>query len=244
MRYFCRVAYNGAGYGGWQRQPHNSSIQEQLDRTAAIILHEPVSFTGAGRTDAGVHAAAQGAHFDYDSALDFRRFTHSMNALLPNDIAISNVRAVAPSFHARYSAVRRRYRYAIRPIKSPLHTGLCWVVNYPVDWTKIAGQVALLEGEHDFTTFRASGCGSSSAWCTVFETTLSVSAEQVFFTIEANRFIYKMVRSIVGTLVDIGRGACAGSLHDILTSCDRTQAGVTAPSCGLVLEDVVYKEDA
>lgn len=244
MRYFCRVAYNGAGYGGWQRQPHDNSIQEQLERAAAVILREPVSIIGAGRTDAGVHASAQGAHFDYTGVLDFRRFTHSMNALLPNDIAIRNVRAVAPSFHARYSAVRRRYRYQIRPIKSPLHKGLCWVVNYPVDWAKIAGQVASLEGEHDFTTFRASGCGSSSARCTVFETTLTVSAEQVFFIIEGNRFIYKMVRSIVGTLVDIGRGARERSLHDILTSCDRTQAGITAPPGGLVLEAVVYKENA
>ncbi|MBN1578730.1 MAG: tRNA pseudouridine(38-40) synthase TruA [Chitinispirillaceae bacterium] len=242
MRYFCRVAYDGTPFGGWQRQPGARSIQQLLDEKAAIVLRRSVSFTGAGRTDAGVHARAQGAHFDYDGAIDGRRFTASMNALLPEEVAIDNVKSVVPSFHARFSALRRRYRYYLCRRKSPLLTRHAWPVSYHVDWGKIMTQVPALLGAHDFSAFCASGNGSATAVCIVSAAGIEREGECMVFFIEADRFVYKMVRSIVGTLIDIGRGKRPLTLKEVLDRGERALAGTTAPPYGLVLEEVVYAE--
>jgi len=242
MRYFCRVAYDGTCYGGWQRQPNADSIQQQIEKAAATVLRCPITVTGAGRTDAGVHARAQGLHFDYDGDLDLYRFTGSMNALLPDDIALFNARAVAPSFHARYSALRRLYNYYLCTRKSPLMRN-AWPVTFGIDWGKIMIQITELYGEHDFSAFCASGSGSATAICTVFATSIEQRPDCMVFSIEANRFVYKMVRSIVGTLIEIGRGKQPLTIEEILKSGDRSLVGTTAPSCGLVLENVVYTEE-
>ncbi|MBN1308817.1 MAG: tRNA pseudouridine(38-40) synthase TruA [Chitinispirillaceae bacterium] len=242
MRYFCRVAYDGTPFGGWQRQPDAPSIQQLLDEKAAIVLRRPVFFTGAGRTDAGVHAKAQGAHFDYDGAIDVRRFTQSMNALLPAEAAIYDVAAVGSSFHARFSALRRRYRYYLCGRKSPLFVQRAWPVFYAIDWGTIMTQLPALLGTHDFSAFCASGNGGATAVCTVSAAAIEREGECMVFSIEADRFVYKMVRSIVGTLVDIGRGKQPLTLKEVLERRERALTGATAPPYGLVLEEVVYAE--
>lgn len=242
MRYFCRIIYDGTRFGGWQRQPDEPSVQQLLEECAQVVLRSPVSFTGAGRTDAGVHAAAQGAHFDYDGIIEPRRFIHSLNALLPPEVAIHDVRKVAPDFHARYSALRRTYRYCITTRKSPLLARRAWPVTFDVDWGMVTVQIPALLGEHDFSAFCASGSGSATALCTVYATSLGQERECMVFSIEANRFVYKMVRSIVGTLVDIGRGRLRSTLGEILDSRDRSQTGTTAPPFGLTLDNVTYSE--
>ncbi len=201
MRYFCRVSYDGTRFGGWQVQPDAISIQQQLEEKAAIVLRRPVSFTGAGRTDAGVHAKAQGAHFDYEGDIDLQRFTGSMNALLSDDIAIYNVKKVGPSFHARFSALRRSYRYYFCHRKSPLLMRRAWPVTYAVDWGKIMAEVTALLGEHDFSSFCAAGSSNKTALCRVLAASIEYERECMVFSIEADRFVYKMVRSIVGTLI-------------------------------------------
>jgi len=240
VRYFFRVEYDGSGYGGWQRQPNAVSIQELIENAFTVALRKPATIVGAGRTDAGVHASAQGAHIDIDTPLETARCELSVNALLPQDIAIYNLRPVEDTFHARFSAVSRCYKYYFCCRKRPLHQKRVWMMYYGVDWDKIRENLEFLKGKHDFSAFCASGCGTDNMVCFVKKVSLCAENEFVVFTIEADRFIYKMVRTIVGTLIDIGRGKTNASMGDILSGRDRTKAGATAPPFGLVLENVSY----
>jgi tRNA pseudouridine38-40 synthase len=242
VRYFCRVAYDGAGFCGWQRQSDAISVQQVLEEAAARILRTPCKFTGAGRTDAGVHAKAMGAHFDIDGPIDSGKFALSMNSVLPREVAVYNVQQVNPSFHARFSARYRSYRYYLCVRKSPLLLRRAWHCSYPVDWGKLMVELPGLLGKHDFSTFCASGSGSATAICTVHAATIEKEDECMVFSIRADRFVYTMVRSIVGTLIDIGRGRQQLRLTEIIERKDRSLAGMTAPAGGLVLENVVYSE--
>jgi tRNA pseudouridine38-40 synthase len=241
MRYFFRVEYDGAAYGGWQHQKTAPSIQDAISRAFSIVARTPCVVTGAGRTDAGVHASAQGAHVDLGGPLDIRSFEHSVNALLPNDIAIYKMQTVDDAFHARFSAVSRRYCYRICGRKRPLLYNRTWPVFYTVNWDCIREEAALLPGVRDFTAFCSSGGGTAHARCEVLHSSFETNADGAVFTIEANRFVYNMVRTLVGTLVDIGRGRLTGPLTDIIESKDRRRVGTTAPACGLTLEYVTYQ---
>lgn len=243
MRYFFLVEYNGANYGGWQRQTNATSIQETLERAFTIALRKPIVVHGAGRTDAGVHARAMGAHIDCDTPPDARRLVLSVNALLPRDIAISDFRPVSGAFDARFSARRRWYGYYMVTRKEPLRAGQAWMLFYELDWSKMRDEMEALRGRHDFSAFCASGSNAVSKECTVEQVTLQTKGALIKFTIAADRFIYTMVRSIVGTLVDIGRGKITEPLATILASKNRRRAGETAPACGLFLERVEYTHE-
>ena len=236
MRLFFRVEYDGSNYGGWQHQDTTPSIQDALEHAFSTALRAPCRVIGAGRTDAGVHAKAQGAHLDVDAAAapDLRACELSVNSLLPPDIAIYRLQRVDDEFHARFSAVSRRYRYALCQRKRPLLFKRVWMVFYDVNWERAAAMLPSLCGAHDFSAFCASGSGAAHARCTVTHASLEREGNLLIFTIEANRFVYTMVRSIVGTLVDIGRGRLTDTLADIIESKDRRRAGMTAPACGLV----------
>lgn len=241
MRYFCRVAFAGTRFYGWQVQSGVPTIQQALATAAQIFFRKKVAFTGAGRTDAGVHAEAMGAHFDVDEAFDIGAFTKAMNALLPQDIAIYAVQPIDPDFHARFSAVTRSYQYTMCLRKSPLVMHRAWLLKYSVDWAKLRIQIPVLLGRHDFSTFCASGSGTKHAICTVHNAVIEKQGECMVFSITANRFVYNMVRSITGTLVDIGRGKQSRTLEEILYSRKRVFAGTTAPARGLVLTGVSYR---
>jgi tRNA pseudouridine38-40 synthase len=241
MRYFFRVEYDGTRYGGWQRQLNAPTIQETLETTFGIVLRAKCRVIGAGRTDAGVHARSQGAHLETDAAIRPAAVELSVNALLPADIAVYHLQAVEERFHARYSAVSRRYRYFLCPHKRPLLFKRVWMVFYPIDWDKVESSARLLCGEHDFSTFCAAGSGARHARCRVSRASLTIENDLRVFTIEANRFVYTMVRSIMGTLIDIGRGRITDSMADLLAAKDRRRAGTTAPACGLVLDQVFYE---
>jgi len=243
MRYFFRVEYDGTRFCGWQSQPNGISVQQLIEEALTVVLRAPCPVVGAGRTDAGVHARAQGVHFDApDSAgIDTERLTISLNALLPPDIAVYGMVPVRSDFHARYSAVSRRYIYYFSDRKNPLNYKRVWMIYYPVDWERVASEAESIAGRRDFTAFCASGADSDDKECDVSFAALSRGEFGVrTFTIEANRFIYKMVRSLVGTLVDIGRGRISAAMDAIIASRDRNMAGETAPACGLVLERVGY----
>lgn len=241
MRYFFRVEYDGTAYGGWQHQKNTPSVQETIEQAFSTVVRVHCGVTGAGRTDAGVHARAQGAHIDVQSPLDIRVCEHSVNSLLPPAVAIYNLQRVDDSFHARFSAVSRTYRYCICNRKHPLLFNRVWPVFYTIDWVRVRKETTSLCGAHDFSTFCASGSGVRHARCTVSAASFETNGEGAVFTIEANRFVYNMVRSIVGTLVDMGRGHIKASLADILAGKDRGLAGLTAPACGLTLEKVTYQ---
>ncbi len=243
MRYFFRVEYDGTDYGGWQRQPNAVSVQEKLEEAFSVALRVPVGITGAGRTDAGVHAAAQGAHVDVEQAIDIKKCELSVNSLLPQSIAIYNLKQVDDVFHARFSAVRRRYRYYISTTKRPLLYKRVWVVSYKVDWELVRFNINQLRGALDFSSFCSSGCGTDNMVCNILNAELIERDGLIIFTIEADRFIYKMVRSLTGTLIDIGRGYLKTDLANLLASKDRTRSGQTAPASGLVLDYVSYPKE-
>jgi len=240
LRYFFRVEYDGSRFGGWQRQPNAVTIQELLEKAFETALRVPVSIVGAGRTDAGVHAKGQGAHLDTENPLDIRRCECSINALLPREIAIYNLQQVSDSFHARYSAIGRRYVYLMCTRKRPLNFERAWFLFYNVDWERVRNNLHFLKGTHDFTSFCASGSDTPDNICTVKEVSLEDEQGFIKFTIEADRFIYKMVRTIVGTLIEIGRGKLKSSMEDIIAAKNRVVAGETAPPFGLFLENVFY----
>jgi tRNA pseudouridine38-40 synthase len=240
-RYFFRVEYDGTRYGGWQSQKNAKSVQETIVTAFSTVVREKCSITGAGRTDAGVHARGQGAHIDLETPLDTRKCELSVNAVLPSDISIYHLQSVPPDFHARYWPKKRRYIYSIALRKKPLLLKKVWMVFYNVDWDKVRLNIAELEGKHDFTAFCAKGSNAKTMTCTIKRAELTKTTDGYSFEIEADRFLYKMVRTIVGTLIDIGRGKIASSMKDIIESKDRSEAGETAPACGLVLDYVEYE---
>jgi tRNA pseudouridine38-40 synthase len=240
MRYFFRVEYDGTHYGGWQCQDNAPSVQGALNKAFATITRQPCMVMGAGRTDAGVHARAQGAHVDVEGSLNIDKCELSVNAVLPHDISIYRLQPVRPDFHARYSALRRRYRYAMADRKSPLLYKKVWMLFHKVDWGAVRAALVPLLGKHDFSAFCAAGSSAKTMTCTIFRAELSDTPEGHVFVIEADRFLYKMVRAIVGTLIDIGRGKITRPLEEIIATGDRKLAGETAPACGLVLDNVVY----
>ena len=241
MRYFCRVEYDGTRFSGWQYQPNSTSVQQILEETLSVVLRAPCTVTAAGRTDAGVHARGQGIHFDVCEEINIAAAEASLNGLLPPDIAVYGLKSVRDDFHARYSAVSRKYRYCISQKKSPLMLKRVWPVYCKIDWNRVEHELKSLTGVHNFTTFCSSNTDCKSMDCDISSASLSCNENGIkIFTIEANRFIYKMIRSLVGTLVDIGRGYITDPLHEIIASRDRNRAGATAPAYGLTLEWVSY----
>lgn len=240
MRYFFRVEYDGLAFQGWQRQPNGPSVQQALEEALSLILRMPIAVVGSGRTDTGVHARAQGVHFDCPLPLEPALLQRSLNGVVSKNIGVYDFRPVADDFHARYSAIRRGYKYRIAVRKSPLHNNRAWQLFYPVDWQRVQRSCEALLGEHDFSAFCASGATTSHARCTVHAARLEQHGELWVFSIEANRFVYRMVRSVVGTLVDIGRGILDEPMEQILAQRLRERTGETAPACGLTLHDVFY----
>ena len=239
-RYFFRVEYDGTGYCGWQIQPNGRSLQQEIEAAFATVTRQACAVVGAGRTDAGVHARRQGAHIELDGTIDLRSVQKGVNAILPVDIAIDEFKVVAPDFHARFSAVQRRYKYSIGTRKLPLARNRIWRMSYPVDWELINTNCAQIIGTHDFSSFCASGSQVAHCICTVSTAAITVADDLRIFEISANRFVYSMVRSLIGTLVDIGRGERTLSMGDIIVGKERSLAGQTAPAAGLVLDDVLY----
>ncbi|KMQ51648.1 tRNA pseudouridine synthase A [Chitinispirillum alkaliphilum] len=243
MRCFFRVEYDGSKYGGWQIQKNSPSIQQQLENAFSVVARLPCSVTGAGRTDAGVHARGQGAHIDLPEGADLFKWEASVNGLLPKDIAVYSLREVKGDFHARFSAKEREYTYCITQRKSPLYRNHSWFVYYPVVWEKVIFNLSFLHGSHDFAAFCASGSSTDNTVCNIISANLDKDGELWKLTIKADRFIYKMVRSLVGTLIDIGRGQIKETIDNVIRLKERSLVGQTAPACGLFLEWVAYNSE-
>jgi tRNA pseudouridine38-40 synthase len=241
-RFFVELSYLGTAYCGWQRQPDAPSVQGALEDALSTLLREPVEVTGAGRTDTGVHAARYIAHFDASSEPD----VYHLNALLPRDIAVRRVWEVAPDAHARFDAREREYTYYITLHKDPFRQHTAWYYSGALDLDAMNRAAAHLLGTHDFTTFSKLHSGNKTFECTVFEARWAVEPPQaagcgVRFTIRADRFLRNMVRSTVGTLVDVGRGKITPErFAAILEARDRSLASGSAPAQGLFLTDVRY----
>lgn len=241
-RYFCRVEYDGESYSGWQVQPDRVTVQQVLEEKMTIIAQESVSTICGGRTDAGVHGRGQSVHFDIDKDIDIYKYQKGVNALLPDTIAIYDLKKVGDDFHARFSATKREYLYTITYRKTPLLRNHSARVTYPMDWNRVREEVKALHGKHVFTSFCAVGYYSDNHTCDVELVELDFPTEGVAtLRLRADRFVYKMVRTIVGTLIDMGRGKIKHSMEEVIRAENRELAGFTAPSQGLTFEWVYYE---
>ncbi len=241
------LEYDGTRYAGWQRQPNAPSIQATLEDGAASLLQAPHRIVGAGRTDAGVHALGQVAHLTTSSSLPPERIRDGLNALTPPDIVVRDVSEAPPAFHARRDARLRIYRYVVltRPQPSALLRHYAHHVTGPLDLEAMRAGARALEGRHDFAAFRVTGTATASTMCAVRALRADRRDDFLLFTVAADRFLRQMVRRIVGTLLQVGRGAWPpGDVAAILASGDNQRAGPAAPAHGLYLVRVLYQADA
>lgn len=235
------VEYDGACYVGWQRQLNGKSIQGEIEKALQTILGQDVALIGAGRTDSGVHARGQVANFKTDAALGFKKIRSGLNGLLPEDIVVHSVEEVDENFNARFSAKGREYSYLITQVPTALLRNYSWYVKYPLKENLMNEAAGILEGVHDFTSFARANSDVDHHRCSVILSSWSTENSTLRYTIRADRFLHGMVRALVGTMVDIGRGYTKlEDLNQILESKDRKTAGRAAPACGLILEKVIY----
>ena len=242
MRYFVTLSYDGTRYHGWQIQPNGDSIQERLQGALSTLLRAEISVTGAGRTDAGVHARMMVAHFDYEEALDGQQLCYKLNRLLPDDISVQKVEQVADDLHARFSATSRTYHYYIHTVKDPFSRAYSCELHYPLDFKKMNEAAAMLLNYEDFGAFCKSGADVKTTLCQVTAAEWhQTSPSTWYFEITANRFLRNMVRAVVGTLVDVGRGRLSlEEFQKVIEGKRRTEAGESMPGNALFLEDIKY----
>ncbi len=243
MRYFIYLSYDGARYHGWQTQPNGSSVQEVLGKALSTLLHESIEVTGAGRTDAGVNASLMVAHFDTEHTAD-QQLAYRLNKFLPQDIAIHKIVPVKPEAHARFSATSRTYHYYVITAKTPFEP-YAYRFPQPLDFDKMNEAAKALFDYIDFTSFSKLHTDVKTNNCRI----MAAQWEQVSpikwqFTITADRFLRNMVRAIVGTLLDVGRGVLTlEQFREIIEKKDRCSAGMSVPGNALFLADITYPED-
>lgn len=252
MRYFIQLSYDGTEYHGWQVQPNGVSVQEVLQKALSTLLRQPTEVTGAGRTDAGVHASMMVAHFDWpadhegegceEMPLDCTQLTYKLNRLLPPDVAVQAVRPVGPEMHARFSATRRTYHYYIHTRKDPFLRGYSWQVNVPLDFALMNEAAQVLLEYSDFTSFSKTGTDVKTNICQLTEARWEqLKPGEWRFTVSANRFLRNMVRAIVGTLVEVGRHRMTISqMRHAIEAKDRQRAGESVPGHALYLTNIEY----
>lgn len=237
------IEYDGTGFAGWQRQRKRSTVQGEIERAITTVTGEKVNLIGAGRTDAGVHALGQVANFHTGSRLNTTRLPPALNAHLPPEIRVQAAEEVDGSFHARYSATGRTYRYVVlnRPAPSAILRRHAYHVPAALDIDAMAQALLPLRGRHAFATFRGVGSGERTTLCDVRTAEVARRDEMVICTFEADRFLRHMVRMIVGTVLKVGLGKLSpGAMREILAAEDNRRAGPRAPAHGLYLVRVDY----
>lgn len=242
MRYFVTFSYDGARYHGWQIQPNGDSVQARLQEALSTLLRQEIGVTGAGRTDAGVHARMMVAHFDCDSELDCPQLAYKLNRLLPYDIAVEKVEPVGDEMHARFSATSRTYHYYIHTVKDPFQRAYSCELHYPLDFAKMNEAGQLLTGYDDFGAFCKAGADVKTTLCRVTEARwIQTSPSTWYFRITANRFLRNMVRAVVGTMIDVGRRRLSlDEFCKVIEGKRRTEAGESMPANALFLENITY----
>jgi tRNA pseudouridine38-40 synthase len=244
-RYKLTIEYDGSGFSGWQRQENGPSIQQVLEEAVFALTGQTISVHGAGRTDAGVHASGQVAHVDLGREWSAWRLREAINAhLVRRPIAVLEVEPAADDFDARRSAIRRDYLYRIVNRRAPLtfEHGRAWLVKYALDAGAMHEAAQLLIGRHDFSTFRDSQCQASSPLRTLNRLEVTREGDRIEFFVGARSFLHRQVRSMVGSLVEVGSGKWqAADLRAALEAADRSRCGPVAPACGLYLALVEYE---
>ena len=242
MRYFIWFSYDGTQYHGWQIQPNGVTVQSELQRCLSLLLREEVTVTGAGRTDTGVHARRMAAHFDTDQVLDAKLLTHKLNGLLHQDIGVEDIQLVGDGLHARFSAVARTYHYYVHTRKDPFLRHYSLELHYQLDYELMNRAGRILMEYEDFGAFCKAGSDVKTTLCHVTHAQWhQTSPTTWYFEITANRFLRNMVRAVVGTLIEVGRGRMSlDDFRQVIEGRQRTQAGESMPAKALFLEQVEY----
>ena len=244
MRYFITLSYDGTRFHGWQVQPNGISVQEELDGALSLLLRSEIHTTGAGRTDAGVHARMMVAHFDVETMnFDLTDLTYKLNRLLPQDIAIQAIQPVSYEMHARFSAIARTYHYYVHTVKDPFRRAYSCELHYPLDFQLMNEAAAVMMTYEDFGAFCKAHADVKTTLCHVTAAEWhQTSPSSWYFEITANRFLRNMVRAVVGTLIDVGRGRLSlDDFRKVIEGKRRTEAGESMPANALFLEDVKYE---
>lgn len=245
-RYFIYLSYDGAAYHGWQVQPNGITVQQQLEDALSILMRHPVQVVGAGRTDAGVNAALMVAHADFPAEIDVPHMIYKLNRLLPPDIAVSDIRRVRDDAHARFDATEREYTYLITTVKDPFTLGNAWYYRYstPLSVEAMNKAAEALLRHTDFTTFAKLNSNNSTNICHVSYAQWRATEQGFEFVIRSNRFLRNMIRALVGTMVDVGRGKISPEeFEQLIIARDLSLSSGSAPAEGLFLSNVKYSEN-
>ena len=243
-RYKITVSYLGTNYCGWQTQKNGTSVQSVLENAFSKLFGAKTAVTGSGRTDAGVHALGQVAHFDAETSIPAEKIPFAINTMLPEDVRVLSCEEVSSDFHARFQAKEKTYVYKLylSPHLNPLKNATAENICVPLDFEEMEKAARFIEGTHDFRCFEASGSSVKDTVRTVEKVEIIKNGEDVEIRVTGNGFLYNMVRIIAGTLVDVGKGKIAANdVEDIIKSGDRVRAGKTLPAKGLTLYSVKYK---
>lgn len=243
MRYFVEMKYDGEAYCGWQRQPDQPSVQQTVADALTKMLRGETDIIGAGRTDTGVNASYYVAHFDTLAEFDPETLRFKLNNFLPDDISIDSITAVEGDAHSRFSALEREYTYRITSVKNPFLRDRAWLCHYDLDFGKMQEAARSLLSYSDFTSFAKLNSNNHTNICRIMDSSWSWEEENVtmVYRIRADRFLRNMVRSIVGTLADVGRGRyTVEQFRSIVEAKDLSRSSAGAPPQGLFLSDIVY----
>lgn len=244
-RFFITLAYNGKNYVGWQIQPNGSSVQQTIEEALSILLRQQIPIVGAGRTDAGVHAQKMVAHFDWDGQeFDIPELVRRLNSLLPKDIAIYSIDPVKPDAHARFSAISRTYKYYLSTRKDPFLNELKLHLFYELNIDAMNALCPVLKEYSDFTSFSKLHTDVKTNICRIDEAYWEQNGHDYIFTIKADRFLRNMVRAIVGTFLEVGRGRLdEKGFRQVIEGKNRNLAGQSVPGHALFLHDVGYPDE-
>jgi len=246
-RYFIELSFDGTHYHGWQNQPNSVTIQQTLSEAASQVLREEVSFTGCGRTDAGVHAINYTAHLDTVFSPDHLNemdLVYKLNRIIPSDIAVTNIKLVKPDAHARFSALSRSYSYYICRRKDPFWVNRAWLMERDLDFDAMQQATLLLFSFEDFEAFSKVNTQVNHFRCKILEAEWTKDDQIWKFNIKADRFLRNMVRAIVGTLTDVGlQKIDLKQMEDIIKSKNRSNAGYSVPGCGLYFMGAEYPQE-
>lgn len=242
-RFILLLEYDGSGYAGFQYQPDAPSIQNELEKVLNRMYGQALRVIPSGRTDAGVHACGQVLHFDAPKQLKNLNLKAALNSQLPSDIRVLDYTEKSTEFHARYSAKERRYRYLITQRETALDRKRMWQIFEPLDLDAMQECARILNGEHDFTSFCSAQAEVNHKRCMIYHAGWKREDTVLRFDIHGNRFLHNMVRSLVGTMAEVGRKRLdVQDFRQILAAEDRLAGAVTAPPQGLYLTEVIYKE--
>jgi tRNA pseudouridine38-40 synthase len=247
FRYFIKLAYNGTNFHGWQLQPNAHTVQLELQNAISLINGSQIQLTGAGRTDTGVHARNFYAHYDSEVILnssELSRLVSKLNSFLPSSIMVIDAFRVKPDIHARFSALSRTYRYYISRQKDPFSVDFSWNYTAALDIDAMNEAAKSIFDYRDFTCFSKSRTQTITNDCFIYESYFVLEGNLLIYHIKANRFLRNMVRAIVGTLIEVGKGKTdINRFRQIIENGTRSDAGMSVPACGLFLEDIEYPAD-